>query len=98
MELTENDILRLEIALVKAFESFSTDANALVEFCNYGDTFPADSLKYMGQFGDTQFTDRIRGDYQEYQVVQADGKLWLVWGDDPEVDGNVWVLPIWQYL
>lgn len=98
MGLTENDILKLEIALEKAFSSCSTDTNALAEFCVYGETYPADALRYMGQLGDTQFTDRMSGDYQEYQVVQADGKLWLVWGDDPEVEGNVWVLPIWQYL
>jgi hypothetical protein len=98
MVLTEDDVLRLETALERAFESCSTDTNALAEFCNDGKTFQTSKLKHMGQFGKTESTKHINGKRDEYQVVKANKKLWLVWGDDPEANGKTWVLPIWRYM
>lgn len=98
MELTENDIFQLEATLNRVLSMCDTDYQTLIDFCVGGETFCEEDIEYVGQFGELQFMDQIVGGCREYQVLHADEKLWIFWGDDPKLDGYIWALPIWKYM
>jgi hypothetical protein len=94
MELTSDCVEKLE----KALNKIRGSGHTLSEFCSDGVSYSKNDFEYLGQFGKTEFTDRVHGDHLEYQIAMADDKLWLIWGEDPEIDGNIWLLPIWMYI